>query len=175
MVRRKVVIISTVTGAVLGIALAAALMSAQWGSVIAYSTDKRVKIYDAQYFTGTNNSYSYSPSLQKLQLGLQRILTKVGVHPAAWWVSPSIFPVPTRGLVICGQFGHDDQNVLSLVSEGPASHPVKGDTIITYGGGVPMRIGDVEILILSPINNGTYHLRRRFQKNDLAIIRIRSQ
>jgi hypothetical protein len=123
--------------------------------------------------TLTNNFYSYAPPLKYGQLLFQQMLMKVGVRPATCWVTPSTIVLPDEALVICGQFGHDDSTeVLEIVSEGPPSHPVKGDGIITHDFGVPFQLGDAEVLTVHPLNPGTYRLRRRGQTNDLAVIRV---
>src|SRR5690348_5140850 len=64
-----------------------------------YSVDRRLKICDAQYFSGTDFGYSYFAPDQKLKLQCIRFLRIIGLEKKPW--ARKATPSPTAALFHC--------------------------------------------------------------------------
>jgi hypothetical protein len=168
-VRNKLVI---PVGVVAVIALTITIFTVPKKGVSAYSTDKRVVIYDAQYSEGTNLNYSYVEPASRLKYKFEGLLGKVGIRRLPWKrVFPVVIFAPGLGpaLVVYGRIEVSYES-LELVSDSGKSLPLIHSPLQTPNYA---RANSSFYLWDYALTNGTYHLRAMGETNDLAVVRIR--
>ena len=164
------------------VALAFWVFSTAQSRVRAYSTDKRLEIYEVRYFGGTNYDYSYLPLGMRIKYECQELLgkhtamrvRKIGIQPPPWKpVGRTVFKENGPALVVLARLNGDVGVTLHLVAN-------DGRTIIPgrkfyLAVELPtMGFKSEELLIFdSQFSNGDYHLQYFTETNDLAIIRLR--
>jgi len=154
------------------IALAFWVFSTPQSGVSAYSTDRRVKIYDVRYFA-SDFDYRYLSLWRQPQYQCQRLLRVLGAVKFPW---KTVYPDELGGsgpaLVIRGRISGGDSTKFDLVQEGMVGDRLAGVySLVTndflWAFTVPSG-GNA-----GAAKNRVFHLKHAGETNDLAIIRIR--
>ena len=169
--QRKLLVTCAVTVFLLvaALAIAAFVVGPRSGFSVA-STDKRIKVYDFQYFPGQGIEYSYPPTGSRLRIRIEGVLEKLGL--TRWTPLPGTF-LRARGkgpaVFLLASFQGGNPGQLELLTD-------DGDSVARSV--TPMQIRTNLYLWQSygtffARTNQIYHLRCVGETNDLAIVRVR--
>jgi hypothetical protein len=160
------------------------ILSPTGNAVRVYSVDGRLRINDAQYFSGTDVGYYYFTSVQKFKLQCIRVLRTLGLGNKPWvrnaTPSPAIaFRGPGPALVVCGEVQDANSAQLDLLADNgqrygtpgmpPQALESKTNTFLWIF--LLVKFGDADIDL--PLTNGLYHLRPAGETNDFGLVRVR--
>ena len=163
------------------IALGIAMLLAPRRDIRVYSVDKRLTIYNASYFSGTNVDYSYLPFGQQLKFQCQRLLRILGVKYKPWERDPAR-PLRVGGqgpaLVIYGRIEGGDSRQFEVVTDSGA--PVNPWVRFPSPSGLVSKTNLFlwQYDLFHPgldlrLTNGLYRIRHIGETNDLALIRVK--
>jgi hypothetical protein len=144
------------------------------------SVDRRLKIHDAQYFTGTDFDYSYCAPDRKLKIQCIKILRAVGLWDKAWVPTVTVaFRGQGPALVCCGRMEDDRSAQLELVADDGQPYGTHGMPL-TLGAETNTFVWIFQLFKFEDrsidlrLTNGVYHIRPVGRTSDVGLVRVRS-